>query len=181
MELSGHTRALHCLAQLSDGALVSGGYDKQIRMWDPDSGVCLLVLEGHLLHVSCIVELQGGKLKRASLFLSGSPDRTLRIWDRHRGECVRQLPRQDSAVYCAVQLDDERLASGIGNGISVFKIHEQQETCELRLDGHKVIHNIMTLIRSHSVMKRQALESSIPTRCPQSSMFKIGRPNVQCY
>jgi WD40 repeat protein len=46
--LTGHTRSIVSVKFSSDGALLaSGSADKTVRLWDPETGEQLRVLEGH--------------------------------------------------------------------------------------------------------------------------------------
>jgi WD40 repeat protein len=72
--LEGHTLRIMCLSVLADGRLVSGSWDKTLRVWDPASGLCLHELKGHTDCVNCVTVLADGCL------VSGSDDETLRVW-----------------------------------------------------------------------------------------------------
>jgi WD40 repeat protein len=45
--LKGHTREVDKLAVLSDGLLVSGAYDHTFRVWDPNTGLCVMTRDYH--------------------------------------------------------------------------------------------------------------------------------------
>ena len=57
------------------GSVVSGGWDKMVRIWDLARGSNLLTLEGHSGPVSSVTALLGGRL-----VASGSYDKTVRVW-----------------------------------------------------------------------------------------------------
>jgi WD40 repeat protein len=63
------------LAVLADGRLASGSSDHTIRLWDPASGSCSAVFQGHRDCVRALVVLGDGRLA------SGSDDNTIRLWD----------------------------------------------------------------------------------------------------
>ena len=61
----------------ANGARVlSGSYDKTVRMWDAETGACLLTLEGHGDRVSSV-----GFRADGARVVSGSYDKTVRVWD----------------------------------------------------------------------------------------------------
>ena len=63
-----------CVVELGDGRVVSGAYDKSLRVWDVGTGECVQVLEGHTEQVKCVVELEDGRV------VSGARDNSLRVW-----------------------------------------------------------------------------------------------------
>ena len=55
--------------------MVTGSYDKSVRVWDAESGVCQLTLEGHTDHV------YGVDVSRTQNFLAtASEDRQVTVW-----------------------------------------------------------------------------------------------------
>ncbi|KAH9989898.1 WD40-repeat-containing domain protein [Russula compacta] len=76
------------------GALVvSGGCDKDVRVWDVRTGLTLYVLRGHTSTVRCLKVLHNRPVA-----VSGSRDGTLRVWDVQRGRMLRVLVGHSSSV-----------------------------------------------------------------------------------
>ncbi len=75
--ISGHTDPVYGLAFTADGKqLVSGAFDKTIRVWDVATGKESAKLEGHTdLVLSVAISPDGKKI------LSGSLDKSIRLWD----------------------------------------------------------------------------------------------------
>ncbi|KAJ7613251.1 hypothetical protein DFH06DRAFT_1015013, partial [Mycena polygramma] len=76
--LEGHTQGIESVAFSPDGKLIiSGSWDRTIRIWDAESGEQLGdPLEGHAHRVSSVAFSPDGKW-----IVSGSHDETIRIWD----------------------------------------------------------------------------------------------------
>ena len=54
--------------------VISGSLDRSLRVWDLSTGQCVQQLTGHTSFVTCVVQLQDGRV------LSGSFDHSLRVW-----------------------------------------------------------------------------------------------------
>jgi WD40 repeat protein len=97
---------VRALAVLGDGRLASGSDDNTIRLWDPASGACERVFEGHQSWVRALAVLGDGRLA------SGSADSTIRLWDPASGACERVFEGHQGGVLALAVLGDGRLASG---------------------------------------------------------------------
>ena len=64
--------------------IVSGSYDRTIRIWDAESGQELSKLEGHTAVVLSVSFSPDGRR-----IVSGSDDKTIRIWDAESGQELR--------------------------------------------------------------------------------------------
>lgn len=88
--LRGHTKAIMCLAVVSD-LVLSGSADKSLRVWrrgllEKDGYSCLAVLEGHTKPVKCLaVSVSGSGSDSNSdyscVVYSGSLDLSVKVWN----------------------------------------------------------------------------------------------------
>ena len=70
-----------------DGSrLVSGSFDRRVRIWDPKRGALLRVLVGHTDIIFDVAISPDG-----SIIASGGRDRTVRLWDADSGELLHVL------------------------------------------------------------------------------------------
>ncbi|RUP44968.1 quinon protein alcohol dehydrogenase-like superfamily [Jimgerdemannia flammicorona] len=103
--LSGHTDGVMCLQyDDSSNVLITGSYDKTVRVWNLETGKTLRVLAGH---TRCVRALQFDEAK----LITGSMDNTLRIWNYHTGQCIRTLEGHTKGIIC-LHFDCRILVSG---------------------------------------------------------------------
>ncbi|KAI0289930.1 WD40-repeat-containing domain protein, partial [Multifurca ochricompacta] len=89
------------------GALVvSGGCDKDVRVWDVRTGLTLYVLRGHTSTIRCLKVLHNRPVA-----VSGSRDSTLRVWDVQRGRMLRVLAGHAGSVR-SLDVCGNRVVSG---------------------------------------------------------------------
>jgi WD40 repeat protein len=82
------------LAFSPDGKfLASGGYDNRIRLWNPDTGKEVRILEGHQSYVNCIALSADGKW-----LASGSQDHDLRLWEVDTGQQRRRFLGHEAPI-----------------------------------------------------------------------------------
>jgi predicted NACHT family NTPase len=120
------------VALSADGRrIVSGSYDKSVRVWDAHSGECLRVLTGHSSPVMSVALSADGRR-----IVSGSYDKSVRVWDAHSGECLRVLTGHSNTVWSvALSADGRRIVSGSSdNSVRVWDAHSGE--CLRVLTGH---------------------------------------------
>ncbi len=114
-----------------DGAFVSAGFDKTIRVWDAATGKSLAVLTGHGNAVTAVAFSPDG-----GLFASASRDRTVRLWDAHTLVPLDTLPHASIVYAVAFSPDGTRLIAGCeDNTIRLWDVATRSEVAELR--GHR--------------------------------------------
>jgi WD40 repeat protein/tRNA A-37 threonylcarbamoyl transferase component Bud32 len=118
--LTGHLDTVWAVAIDPDGkTLISGGFDKTIKLWNLNTGKLLQTLTGHADAVRAIATSPDGKI-----MASGSGDKTIKIWNLQTGELLRTLPADPSTntghsgpVWSvAISPDSKTLASGSYDG-----------------------------------------------------------------
>ncbi|KAG6849584.1 hypothetical protein H0H93_007169 [Arthromyces matolae] len=108
--LKGHTDGVMCLqfnenlSYPSFPVLITGSYDRTVRVWNMEAGVELHTLKGHTRAVRA---LQFDDIK----LITGAMDHTLKVWDWRRGRCIRTLTGHTDGVVC-LNFDSNVLASG---------------------------------------------------------------------
>ncbi|KAG8876293.1 hypothetical protein FRB98_007378 [Tulasnella sp. 332] len=75
--------------------VVSGGCDRELKVWDVSTGFPLYSLKGHSSTIRCLKVLDG-----RPIVVSGSRDTTLRVWDIQKGQCLFLLSGHTHSVRC---------------------------------------------------------------------------------
>ena len=93
--LSEHTSWAKSLTFSSNGRLlVSGSYDKTVKLWDMQTGGVIKTFHGHRRQVSSVsISMDCFRI------ISGSGDGTICLWDIQTGECLCTI-QQESVIYC---------------------------------------------------------------------------------
>ncbi|EFH84643.1 protein kinase domain-containing protein [Ktedonobacter racemifer] len=109
----GHTGFVWSVSLSGDGRwLVSGSWDKTIRLWETSSGRCVRIFYGHTAPVESVSLSGDGRW-----LVSGSNDKTIRLWETSSGRCVRTFYGHTSDVRSVNLSGDGRwLVSGSDKG-----------------------------------------------------------------
>ncbi|KAI7847133.1 WD40-repeat-containing domain protein [Circinella umbellata] len=142
--------------------LVSGGCDRDVRVWDLNSGELRHVLRGHTSTVRCL------KMKDKRTVVTGSRDNTMRVWDIERGVLLHVLLGHQQSVRC-LDICGNMVASGsydhtarlwdmrTGRCLHVLVGHISQ-IYAIAFDGQKVVTGSLdSQIRVYSASTGQCL------------------------
>ncbi|KAL7415584.1 hypothetical protein BDY24DRAFT_413175 [Mrakia frigida] len=123
--------------------IVSGGCDRDVRVWDAETGVCKHILRGHTSTIRCLKVLDGRPVA-----VSGSRDSTLRVWDIEKGVLLHLLSGHQHSVRC-IEVAGNKVVSGsydctcrlwdldTGECLQVFRGHYHQ-IYAVAFDGERV-------------------------------------------
>ncbi|GAB0133725.1 hypothetical protein EsDP_00002122 [Epichloe bromicola] len=125
--LQGHVMGVWAMVPWED-TMVSGGCDRDVRVWDLKTGACLHTLRGHTSTVRCL------KMADSNTAISGSRDTTLRIWDIRTGLCRNVLVGHQSSVRCLEIKGDIVVSGSYDTFARVWSISEGR--CLQTLQGH---------------------------------------------
>jgi F-box/WD-40 domain protein 7 len=89
----------------NNNTLLSGSYDKTIKVWECNSYLCIKTIT-HDKGVRSFANLANG------YFASGSSDKKIKIWDLMDYQCIATLEGHGSGVISLLTLKDKRLVSG---------------------------------------------------------------------
>jgi WD40 repeat protein/GTPase SAR1 family protein len=93
--------------------LVAGRRTPTLQLWDPKTGRCLRIFEGHTSAVACVAWSPSQRHA-----VSGSDDGTLRVWDVAKGRCLLVLRGHERNVVGAEwSADGSRVLSGDAAGV----------------------------------------------------------------
>jgi WD40 repeat protein len=104
------------------GALMSGGSDKKIRVWDPLEKKVLEEFGGHEKAVTCIaVSMDGNSI------ISSSLDTTIKVWQKQKGSVSLPAPNSyPSSEVCPVCQKTVDLAYGARISTKTLKIQKKK-------------------------------------------------------
>lgn len=107
--ISAHSDWVRCLSFTPDGLkLVSGSFDKTIKLWQLDTGKVLYTLGDRLKGVFAIAVSPDGKL-----LASGSWDEKIELWNLETGTLLHNLSQHKASVRSlAIAPDSQTLISG---------------------------------------------------------------------
>lgn len=85
---------------------VSGSTDRNLQVWDLETGKILRTLEGHTDWIRAVAVVDDLRA------ISGSNDRTLRIWDLETGQTLRTFKGHTNRISTVAVVDGRRVISG---------------------------------------------------------------------
>ncbi|MGF1538102.1 MAG: BTAD domain-containing putative transcriptional regulator, partial [Elainellaceae cyanobacterium] len=139
--LEGHQNTVWSVAWAPSG-LASGGDDRSIRLWHPDTGQCLRVLQGHQNAVRSLhwrppspETASSATLGEVALLASGSFDQTVRLWSPRADASLKVLQGYRNSLLGVAWHPEGQLISGGHDGL-IRVWNAQTGDCLATLEGH---------------------------------------------
>jgi WD40 repeat protein len=107
--ISAHSDWVRCLSFTPDSSkLVSGSFDKTIKLWQLETGTVVHTLTDHIKGVFALAVSPDGQL-----LASGSWDETIKLWNLETGKLLQNLTQHQASVRSlAIGPDSKMLVSG---------------------------------------------------------------------
>ena len=135
-----HQAFVSSVGMSADGRwVVSGGDDRNLRLWDVPNGRLVRTLAGHTLRVSSIAISPDGPLA-----LSGGDDATVRLWDLQTGRCRKKFESAGKLFGVALSPNNRWAVStssaketALGVSGTLIQLWDlETERCLIALPGH---------------------------------------------
>jgi len=133
--LTGHEDTIYTIAFHPSGqTVVTGSFDKTVRIWDAATGKQLRVYGGQTGHQNLVLSVDLSPDGQA--IVSSGSDNTARVWDMPMLTPARQLALPLPLTALAASPDKKQLAVGLkAGGVKVLAGEEDKELFALSLPG----------------------------------------------
>ncbi|OXC67864.1 hypothetical protein AYX13_03546 [Cryptococcus neoformans] len=142
---------------LKTSLVVSGGCDKQVKVWDVETGQCIHSLPGHTSTIRCIKVLP-----HRPIAVSGSRDYTLRVWDIQRGRCLHTLRGHTKSVRCVEVWGNMAVSGSYDNTAKLWNLDTGE--CLQTFTGH--YSQIYSIAFNGSLVITGSLDSTVRVWSP---------------
>ena len=135
----GHEAPITQIAAIDQVHFISSSWDKTLRLWNANTGECIMIFHGHKDWVQAICQLDNEH------FVSGSDDRTLKLWNVNKQESLRTFRGHGSFVKTIASMNGGRFLSG-SRDKKIMLWQASSEQCLRTFEGHTdVVSAIVTL------------------------------------
>jgi small GTP-binding protein len=135
--LTGHRAQVMGVAITLDGkTIVSGSFDRTIKIWDLESGQSRATFQSHLADLNDLAITPDGRIA-----ISVSDDKTIKFWDLATGRCLATLEGHKELVgRVAISLDGKTVVSCSNDGtLIVWDISNKRPIITLRGHAQRVL------------------------------------------
>jgi guanine nucleotide-binding protein subunit beta-2-like 1 protein len=139
IEDQGHTEWVSCVRFSPNAAnplIVSGGWDKQVKVWSLSNCKLRTTLSGHTDYINTVTVSPDG-----SLCASGGKDGVAKLWDLNEGKLISSLPDAGDIIYSlAFSPNRYWLCAATEKGIKIWNLVDKQVVAQLdssNIDFHQ--------------------------------------------
>ncbi|KAF9359489.1 hypothetical protein BGX34_008331 [Mortierella sp. NVP85] len=132
--LRGHDQAVRVVYSPKGDQILSGSWDKTVRIWDAQSGNCRHVLVGHSDHIQSVAYSP-----RGDQVASSGDDMTIRLWNPVNGHCRQILSNHDKGVFCVAYSPKGNLLASGSDDCTARLWNTETGECSHIFIGHKAV------------------------------------------
>ena len=148
--LKGHTETIYSLVFSPNGKqIVTGSFDKTIKVWDAVTGKEIRTLTGPQGHKQMVLNVAVNF--DGSLIASGSSDNTANLWDYPMSDPIRKWALGEAVHSTTSTPDGTKAAAGLKDGsIRLWKVVDPKESFKepVILKGHQGPVNSLTFVNN---------------------------------
>ena len=138
-----HSDKIGCICELADGGLVSGGYDRFVRVWEVNSMTKLAEIK-EAENIFCLLEFTPGELL---VGIAGEEKNLINVWNLKTLKKIGEFAGHLLWINCLVKCDTQFFASGSND--KTIKIWDYfGRECVSTLNGHQDCVVALTMIKS---------------------------------
>ena len=93
-----YSSIIYCLIKLNSNEIISGSFDKTIKIWNLKEEKCIKTLEGHTDGINNLIKLNSNEIA------SCSNDKTIKIWNLKNSKLIKTI-NYSSPIYCLLKLN----------------------------------------------------------------------------
>eukprot|EP00929_Paragymnodinium_shiwhaense_P057645 TRINITY_DN28857_c0_g1_i1.p1 TRINITY_DN28857_c0_g1~~TRINITY_DN28857_c0_g1_i1.p1 ORF type:complete len:495 (+),score=47.50 TRINITY_DN28857_c0_g1_i1:107-1591(+) len=126
-----HSGSLITVVRCHSFYIVTALSDGLVKVWNADTGACVLVLSGHKRVVFSSTFSSNG-----ALLLTASQDGSVKVWDVDTGRCLHNLPGHPGFLRSALfSADGDMIVTASADGLARIW-NTSTGACHLALKGH---------------------------------------------
>ena len=157
--LKGHASYVLSAAFSPDGRrIATASIDQSAKLWDAETGACLLTLSGHSDLVMSVSFSPDGKR-----ILTGSRDQTAKLWDAASGRELLTLKGHRGWVFkAAFSRDGQRIVTASGDGTAkIWEAASAEQVVKWQKEGQ---------LAAEVQLREQAAAAAEQTRASRAKM-----------
>jgi len=142
LTLSGHADVVSAVAWLGAERVVTGSFDKTIKIWNVATATAEKTLPVHQDQVLALAAAAGG-----NLFASGGKDRQVKLWNSNSFDAAKDIANHSKGVHSVAFSADGKLGAWEPDCINLQLPLPKITTRELSLHARQ--NDIMSFIKEH--------------------------------